>query len=54
VRVERHYEVLKEADEWCLRIRETGRPVAWSKTNDVAFRDYCEEAEADAVDYLKD
>lgn len=45
-----HYVMEKVGTEWCLYIRETGRPVAWSKVNDAAFKDYCAQAEADAQD----
>lgn len=43
-----HYEVVKIGREWCMRIRETGKPVAWSKTDDAAWRSYVVEMTARA------
>jgi len=37
------YEVVQLAGEWCLRIRTSGQPIAWSLTNDAAFQSYCRE-----------
>jgi hypothetical protein len=49
-----HYEVIQIGAEWCLRIRSSQRPVAWSSSNSKEFADYCSEAEADAKMYLDD
>lgn len=43
-----HYEVVKVGAEWCLRIRATGKPVAWSKKDDAAWKAYVAEAQRDA------
>ncbi len=39
------FEVVQVDGQWCLRTRGTARPVAWSRTNDEAFRSFCAEAE---------
>lgn len=41
-----HYEEVVVAGERCLRIAATGKPVAWSKKDDAAWRSYVAEAQA--------
>lgn len=43
-----YYEIVKIKGEWCLRIKATKKPVAWSKKDDVAWKAYCAEAIAAA------
>jgi hypothetical protein len=49
-----HFEVVKIGPEWCLRVRATKQPVAWSKKDDAAWRSYVAEAERDALSYPQD
>lgn len=49
-----HYEVVKVKGEFCLRVRETGQPVAWSHKDDAAWKSYVAEAEADAQRALRE
>lgn len=47
-----HYEVVKvRGGEFCLRVRATGQPVAWSQKDDAAWKSYVAEAEAAALTY---
>lgn len=49
-----HFEVVKVGPEWCLRVRATKQPVAWSLKDDAAWRSYVAEAEAAALTYSED
>lgn len=49
-----YYEVVKISGEFCLRIRGTGKPVAWSTKDDAAWRSYVAEAQAGAAQPLED
>lgn len=44
-----HYEVVKTKSEWCLRVKATKKPVAWSKKDDAAWKSYVAEAVAAAT-----
>lgn len=37
------YEVVKVGKVWCLRLKDTKLPVAWSENDDAAWRSYCVE-----------
>lgn len=50
----KYYEVVKIGNEFCLRLRESKRPVAWSKKDDALWREYCEEQEREAPSYFED
>jgi hypothetical protein len=39
-----YYEVVKIKGEFCLRIRATKQPVAWSAKDDAAWKSYVREA----------
>ena len=47
------YEVVKIDGEYCLRIKESGRPVAWSKKDDAAWKSYVAEAQANALTQME-
>lgn len=44
-----HYEVVKIAGEFCLRIKASKKPVAWSKKDDAPWKQYVAEAVAAAA-----
>lgn len=44
-----YYEVVKIKTEWCLRVKTTKKPVAWSKKDDAAWKSYVAEAVAAAA-----
>lgn len=54
MQAETFYEQVKINGEFCLRVRSTGKPVAWSKKDDAPWRDYCAEADRDALQYETD
>jgi len=44
------FEVVKVGKEWCLRVKETGQPVAWSRQDDAAWKSYVAEAQKQEED----
>ena len=48
------HEVVKVGAEFCLRRLDTGRPIAWAKTNSPEFQAYCDEAEQDVATYIEE